>query len=358
MTINGLSGVHNTPTSAPTQGSGMSSQEDTKNVTQAPENPDYSVSISKNAQALSVGNVQVIGGVQESLNAIAAENLTNGQAPTATSQAAQANAATQRFYVSSVEGSFLLDFQHGTVHADAGRGALFFNLFQMSNEDAVAQAHLSATSRPGDSRTPPPGWLANTVESSIARHAELRDEVHRAFGHDSELLAANLTALDRAFENNMQRIAQSISDAARFESGIAESRAVFNAQVERFGTGHEFIRHHEPHALANHRDFNSREFERNTRDMISQLTQFHLGQMNSANSNNAWQATMDFMSSMFGTTTSVNSLSFNDLMLVQNNFGSSSAVSTGNANDDRNAQNSAFNSSVQMSSELRSLLGG
>lgn len=265
--------------------------------------------------------------------------------------------STLRFHTSSVEGSFLLDFQHGTMNAENARNAYFWNLFRLSHDDVNAMMHTWANREPGGSSEVPGGWLANTVESSIARHAELRDEVHRAFGHDSELLAANLAALDRAFESNMQEIARSISDSARHESSLAESRAVFQAQVQKFGTGSEFLRHHETHALANHSSFNHREFERNTLNMMNQLTQFHLGQLNTGmNNNNAWQATMNFMSSMFGATTSVNSLSFNDFLLVQNSFGGNSPMMAGGVDAERNRLNSEFNNNTQLSPELRALL--
>ncbi|MCL2222974.1 MAG: hypothetical protein FWB92_11720, partial [Oscillospiraceae bacterium] len=56
MTINGINGVNYTPPTVP-QGSGQASpQTDTQNVTQAPDNPDYSVSISEEAQALANTN--------------------------------------------------------------------------------------------------------------------------------------------------------------------------------------------------------------------------------------------------------------------------------------------------------------
>ena len=123
----------------------------------------------------------------------------------------------------------------------------------------------------------------------------------------------------------------------------------------------DLIRHHTPHALANNRNFNREEFANNATSMMSQFAQFHLSQINSGiNVNDALRASMNFMGSgMFGMTTSVNNLSFNDFLLVQNTFlgGFSSSTTAEGLDAERNRLNAAFNNNPQLSGELRALLG-
>jgi len=116
--------------------------------------------------------------------------------------------------------------------------------------------------------------------------------------------------------------------------------------------------HHEPHALGNHKNFNRKEFERNSRDMMAQFAKEFLGQVNSGISiNDSLKAATDFINSIFGLTTSVNKLSFKDFLYLNENItqeGTSTAP--GDQHKERNKFNLEFNNSTQLSPELRALL--
>jgi hypothetical protein len=188
------------------------------------------------------------------------------------------------------------------------------------------------------------GWYAMTVEASVARHAELREEVHRAFGHDSELLAANLQSLDRAFEINMQKIAR---------------HTAFHMEWNRRATenSEHLVRRIEPNALANHRDFNYGEFKRNNMEMMAQFSRIYLEQLSSGlGADVSLQATMDLMDILFSLTKSVSSLSFRDFLYLHANITSGTAKTIDEMVDERNMLTRAFNNSPNLSPELRALL--
>ncbi|MCL2250191.1 MAG: hypothetical protein FWC13_13115 [Oscillospiraceae bacterium] len=313
-----------------TQYSGVASANNSAPNTQTPvEQPtaetvdtSYTVEISDEAQALANADVTTFEGateqIQAALHAFAAET----------------SAASQN--ITTVEGSFLLNFSRGPSNL---RDHYFRLLFSQSNERANTM--MLQSNGLGQAN-----WHYNhTLESSIARHAELRDEVYRAFGHDSGLLAANLDSLDRAFEGHNMLIAWHISSLMSSERAMSSSRDSLTWDFE-------------PNALANHRSFNRDEFENHAREMMGQLSRFHLQQVNSGvNPNDAFRAAMNFTSGMFGMTTSVNNLSFNDFMFTKTLMTSGTATTGQEAAAMRDRINNEFNNSTQLSPELRELLG-
>jgi hypothetical protein len=255
--------------------------------------------------------------------------------------AARAEELERASQATQAEGSFLLNFD---LEDSNLRDQYFRLLFWYSAENANAAMIASG----GNGGTSGFGFIdtAFSLEGSIARHAQLRDEVHRAFGHDSELLAANLDALDRAFTGVAVDIAQSAVGELESQRSMSQSRG---------GLRFDF----EPNALATHRNFNSDELRENVREMMIQFSQFHTSQMNNGmSSDNAFQASMNFMNSMFSTTTSVNNLSWSDFMFTQTllSSGSSATTAQGTAAS-RTRLSHEFINSTQLSPELRALLG-
>ena len=243
----------------------------------------------------------------------------------------------ESFRFTTVEGSSLRNIQNGSVDA---MNSYYRQLFQTTTENVnvMLDEGLFGVATIG-------GWHANTVDRSVARYEELRDEVHKAFGHDNELLAKNLKALDNAFESNLQSIAHHAAIRMDWDRMMTESKESRNNP-------------HEPHALANHKNFNSKEFERNSREMMAQFSRNYLEQINGGFSfNDALRSAMDFINSLFNTTTSVNNLSFKDFLVLNENItqeGTSTAP--GDQYKERNKFNLAFNNSTQLSPELRALL--
>jgi len=419
MTINGINGVNYTPTTVP-QGSGQaSSQTDTQNVTQAPDNPDYSVSISEEAQALANTNTstglnitntavrelfeemgfridsnenldedlsnftrtasreevtvfmsrlrQAIGFQHSSNPGAGNVNTPPVQSPPAQSPNTTTTvAATGSHSFSTVEGSFMLSFSGNGRAADVARGMFFNTLFAHTHEEATAFAHEWANMVPGvngaSGHVIQSRWQTSTVDTAVARHAELRDEIHRAFAHDSEQLELNLSALDRAFEGNMERIGRAVAEQAEFDRSRAESMERNNAFFRATGQENSII-HHTPHALANHSDFNRSEFERNSVNMMNQFAQFHLEQVRSGvQFGSGMEAVMNFLNSdsnLFGMTSSINNLSFSDFLAVNNSFMNNRAMTRDEVNEEINRLNNEFNSGIfKQSDELRALLAG
>ena len=243
----------------------------------------------------------------------------------------------ESFRFTTVEGSYLRNIQDGSVNA---MDSYYKQLFQTTTENvnAMLDEGLFGVATVG-------GWHANTVDRSIARYEELRDEVHKAFGHDSNLLAANLKALDNAFEGNLQSIATHAAIQMDWDRMMTENSATRTNP-------------HEPHALANNKNFNSKEFERNSREMMSQFSRYYLEQVNGGiKYNDALKAATDFINSIFGLTASVNKLSFKDfLYLIENITQEGTSTAPGDQHKERNMFNLAFNNSTQLSPELRALL--
>jgi len=438
MTINGINGVNYTPPTVP-QGSGQASpQTDTQNVTQAPDNPDYSVSISEEAQALANTNesesttstsstlmsgnnaarelfesmgfrLDSMQNLVEDMNNFTRtasredaaafnarfrevfglnDRVTNPRPPVQpppaqtpptqtppvqTPPAQSPNttttvAANGRYSFSTVEGSFMLSFSGNGREADVARGVFFNTLFQHTHEEATAMAHAWSTMMPGgvgeSQQVVNSRWQTSTVDAAVARHAELRDEIHRAFGNDSEQLELNLAALDRAFEGNMEQIARAVAAQAEADRTRAESMERNNAFFQATGQENS-ISHHTPHALANHSDFNRSEFERNSVNMMNQFAQFHLEQVRSGVLfGSGMEAVMNFLNSdsnLFGMTTSINNLSFSDFLSVNTSFmnHSNRAMTASEVNEEINRLNNEFNSGIfEQSDELRALLAG
>lgn len=226
-----------------------------------------------------------------------------------------------------------------TAFSTSTRDSYYRNLFS-ANTDEINKTMSQAGAQIN-------GWECYSVERTVARYDELREEVINTFGHDEELLAKNLASLDKAFENNLRQVADSqttMMEAEKDRTGLWER----NGQQPLW----------EPHKLGTNKDFNKETFGTNAKNMMQQFAQKFLEQIKTgASSNSAMSNAFDFMSQLFNKTTSVNNLSFNDFMILQTpNWGDVDAnTREGNIKAFDN-NNKAFNNNQDLSEELRKLL--
>ena len=158
------------------------------------------------------------------------------------------------------------------------------------------------------------------------------------------MLNAHLQAFNNAFEHQLQCIAKAISDNLVAEIFIAR-------QPSREGIDYE------SHKLALNHGFNKDEFETNAKNILKEFGQAFLNNVrNGLDYADSQKSAFEYMMESFKTT-SVNSLSLNDLMVVGKHFIADERVEGKAANiAQRNEMNRNFNNSAEMSAELRVLL--
>ena len=146
--------------------------------------------------------------------------------------------------------------------------------------------------------------LPETTEQTVARYNELREQIMREFSHDTGLLEDHLSALDKSLEYRL------ISNNATTVLSLYLENFINSTTTKEEYTEEAF------HPLARHKDFNFDEFKANAREMMIRFAQEYTQQLkdNSGNFSNAWDTTLKIMSEI--QTTSVNKLSFNDLMIL------------------------------------------
>ena len=146
--------------------------------------------------------------------------------------------------------------------------------------------------------------LRETTEQTVARYNELREQVMREFSHDAGLLEDHLAALDKSFENRL------VSNAHFTAASLWLQNFINSTTSEDEYTEDAF------HPLARHKDFNFDEFKANAREMMMQFAQEFIRQLtdNLNDYSAAWENTFKIMNEM--ETTSVNKLSLNDFMIL------------------------------------------
>jgi hypothetical protein len=193
------------------------------------------------------------------------------------------------------------------------------------------------------------GVDAFNVELSVARYNELREQVINDFSHDTELLEANLRALDEGFKWHLNHLAM-IESATLWLDQVRE-------QFAQKGTPSPI----DNHPIATHRDFNHREFRENTINMLREFATQYIQQINSNGGDfeSAWNSTLAILSAM--ETTSVNNLSFDDFMVFQSSKWFREDAEEGVTMMQLQARHGnlhdAFRNNPNMSENLREILG-
>jgi len=187
-------------------------------------------------------------------------------------------------------------------------------------------------------------WNAYTVELSVARYEELREQVIKAFENDKELLEKNLESLDWAFAFNLERVAR--SNARHLESESMTANWAKN-------TGNE--PKWELNKLGAHKSFNMNRFQSNAINLMRQFAQEYIQQIkDGASYASAWGNAVEIMTRTTETA-SVNNLSFSDFMILDNTPWGNATTIAGNIAA-RNNHSFSFNNNPNLSEELRMLL--
>jgi hypothetical protein len=213
------------------------------------------------------------------------------------------------------EGSFLLDIRNGNDFRDCHSRDRYFEVLFTTSIERANNKMLNGEFQHS-------GHGGRSVEYAIARFEMLYNEIHSVFGHDEQLLADNLSSLERGFEHALRTIAKVTYVLVRKEMWWAEvyaqEHARWMAQNPLGGPQNPDTAGNVNNNLANHKDFNLDEFEQSTREMMQQFAQTFLEHFR-VNSNvaEAHAATTDLMNQMFSETKSVSNLSFSDFMLVK-----------------------------------------
>jgi hypothetical protein len=184
-----------------------------------------------------------------------------------------------------------------------------------------------------------------SLEFSVARYEELRDETIKTFAGDKDLLDKNLESLDAAFAQHLERRVALVS-ARALESDKTMANWAKNS-------GNEIP--YELNKIAIHKSFNMDKFHANAQEMMKQFAQEYLQQIKGgAGYASAWENAVAIMTRSTETT-SVNKLSFSDYMILE-----ASIQYTGNTKAQMYAShsslNNAFNNNTNLSESLRKAL--
>jgi len=185
-----------------------------------------------------------------------------------------------------------------------------------------------------------------SVDDATALYEKGREGILKAFSDDEELMNAHLQVFNDAFEYHFQKIAFHIALSLSFERMEAH-------RLENQG--------YVGHKLAINKDFNKEDFEANSKNMLKEYGCNFLNNIkNGLNYADAKKSTLEYMAEAFKTT-SVNSLSLSDFMLIGKYMvadkGDKRATSAAEIYAQKSELNRRFNNSTELSAELRALLG-
>jgi len=183
-----------------------------------------------------------------------------------------------------------------------------------------------------------------TTESAVSHYEKGREGILKAFSDDEELMNAHMKAFDEEFEKRLQQLAFHLSMSMDFDR--IEAR-----QFAREGVAFE------PNKIAANKDFNKDNFLENAQNVMKEFGKAFIGNIKDGLSyTDAKKNAFDYMAENFKTT-SVNSLSLNDLMVYEMSKFANRVSDREVYIAQKSAFNKAFNNNTKLSAELRALLG-
>jgi len=185
-----------------------------------------------------------------------------------------------------------------------------------------------------------------SVEDKVFYYEKARDEILKTFENDEELLNAHLTAIDNAFKYALRDVA--FYTAMRLWAQNCMARQYENEGVK-----------FEANKLAVNKDFKTEEFMVNAHKTLQNFAKEFLNNIKTGqNYADAKKTAFDYMAENFKTTT-VNSLSFNDLITTGQILcgNGKRVVDKAETIAQFSEINKKFNESKELSAELRALLG-
>jgi phage terminase Nu1 subunit (DNA packaging protein) len=229
-------------------------------------------------------------------------------------------------------------------------------------------------------------WFEYTfnIDEVISLYQRGRNDIQNAYAQN-DMLEAHLAMFDKAFENQMGRIADKIAGDLWMEqhnrkmeaiyipkyirqleqwrdeaikNGRANTANVFSAEIERMNGRLGIKDNH--HKLAANNGFDSDEFAKNSAYLMREYAQKITQEIKSGlDFSTAQKSAFEYMLETFNKTKSLNELSFNDFLVVYNHSDYVAFMTdkpTAITDSMRNDMYRNFNNSTELSAELKALL--